>query len=140
MSTSLNQEYPTCKATYVSLRILKDDPDVEDITTRLGICPSEISGKGKLHSDDKRSEIGGWFLCSKRIIHSTDTARHLEWLLDQLTPKQKVLEDLRKEGFVLDVSCYWLSAYGQGGPTLSPAIMEKLGSLGLELWFDVYLG
>ncbi|HQR35940.1 MAG TPA: DUF4279 domain-containing protein [Blastocatellia bacterium] len=124
----------------MTLRILKDGLDVENVTTRLGISPSEHSSKSKSFSDEKRPKTGVWFLSSKGIVPSKDSARHLEWLLDQLMPKQKALEDLRADGFLMDVSCYWLSAYGQGGPTLSPALMGNLGKLGLELWFDVYLG
>ena len=44
----------------------------------------------------------------------------------------------RKIGYRMDIFCYWLSAGGHGGPTLSPAIMRRLGELGLEIGFDIY--
>lgn len=140
MPLNYDDEYPTCKATYVTLRILKDDLVVEDVTNRLGISPSESQMKGQERSQKRVAETGGWFLCSKGIVNSKDTRRHLDWLIEQLMPKQKELQDMQTEGFVMDVPCYWLSSSGQGGPTLSPSTMKSLGELGLELWFDVYLG
>ena len=47
MPLTYDDEYPTCKATYVTLRILKDDLVVEDVTGRLGISPSESQTKGQ---------------------------------------------------------------------------------------------
>lgn len=140
MPLNYDDEYPTCKATYVTLRILKDDLVVEEVTGRLGISPSESQTKGQEVSHKRMVEIGGWFLCSKGIVASKDTRRHLDWLLEQLIPKRAELQKMQAEGFIMDVSCYWLSNYGQGGPTLSPSTMKSFGDLGLELWFDVYLG
>lgn len=140
MPLTYDDEYPTCKAIYVTLRILKDDLVVEDVTGRLGISPSESQTKSQEASHQRTVEIGGWFLCSKGIVDSKDTRRHLDWLIEQLMPKQKELREMQTEGFVMDVPCYWLSSFRQGGPTLSPSTMKSLGELGLELWFDVYLG
>lgn len=38
----------------------------------------------------------------------------------------------------MDISCFWASAYGHGGPALSPQSMQKLAQLELEIGFDVY--
>ena len=38
----------------------------------------------------------------------------------------------------MDIFCYWLSASGQGGPTLSPDLMRRLAEAELEIGFDVY--
>jgi len=38
----------------------------------------------------------------------------------------------------MTVSCYWISRYGQGGPTLPSAQMERLAELKFELLFDIY--
>jgi hypothetical protein len=46
---------------------------------------------------------------------------------------------LQAGGCRMDVSCYWLSRSGHGGPAVSAAQMGELARLGLELWFDVYL-
>lgn len=38
----------------------------------------------------------------------------------------------------MDISVYWDSEAGHGGPTLPPALLQRLGNLGIELWFDIY--
>ena len=36
------------------------------------------------------------------------------------------------------ISCFWGSRCGHGGPTLSARQTRRLADLELELWFDVY--
>ena len=43
-----------------------------------------------------------------------------------------------RQGHRLDISCYWLSQSGHGGPTLTPDIMRRLAELVVPVWFDVY--
>ena len=38
----------------------------------------------------------------------------------------------------MDICCFWLSASGHGGPTVSPKQMAKLVELNLEVWWDIY--
>jgi hypothetical protein len=66
--------------------------------------------------------------------------RHLDWLLSRIEPRADAIHALRSDGCCMDVSCFWVSASGHGGPSVLPAQMGPLARLGLELWFDVYLG
>jgi Domain of unknown function (DUF4279) len=83
-------------------------------------------------------EIGGWFLSTEGQVESRDVRRHLDWLAVKLVGKDGALKSLGAEGCRMDVFCYWLSAGGNGGPVLSPAIMKRFGKLGLEIGFDIY--
>jgi hypothetical protein len=66
--------------------------------------------------------------------------RHVDWILVQLEGKDDALKGLQADGHLMDVFCFWISATGQGGPTLSPAIMRRLGELEIEIGFDIYGG
>jgi hypothetical protein len=37
-----------------------------------------------------------------------------------------------------DITCYWVSRSGQGGPWLMPDQMRQLGALNIDIWWDVY--
>ena len=79
-----------------------------------------------------------WFFSSKGKITSKDLRRHLDFILDHLVPKTDDLHKLQQFDSKMCISCYWLSKYGHGGPTISPDQMRKLALLNLELWFDMY--
>ncbi|MEM9645577.1 MAG: hypothetical protein AAF989_11350 [Planctomycetota bacterium] len=64
--------------------------------------------------------------------------RHLDFVLDQVDGKTDALAWIRRSGGTADVMCYWVSASGQGGPSLLPVQSSKLARLNLEIWFDVY--
>jgi hypothetical protein len=36
------------------------------------------------------------------------------------------------------ISCYWCSAAGHGGPTVTPAQMRIMADCEIDLWFDFY--
>ena len=59
-------------------------------------------------------------------------------MLDQLAGKEKVILELEREGYRREISVYWVSAHGHGGPMVSPASMERMATLGLELQFEVF--
>jgi hypothetical protein len=138
-----DDDYGTCKGTYASLLIYPVRTDPEAITGRLGIEPSYWQRKGDPMSDGRRrppevAEIDLWSLSTRGRLESRDSRRHVDWLLDQVDGKAMVLRALQEEGARMGVSCYWLSRSGQGGPTISPGQMRRLGALNIELWFDVY--
>jgi len=133
-----DDNYPTCAATYATLRIYRDDLDPDEISRRLNVAPSESQKKGEPLRPGRAAPVGGWFLSSKGRVESKDVRRHVVWVLDQLAARGDELLRLRGEGYKVDVSCYWLSAGGHGGPELDHEIMARLVSMGLDIWFDVY--
>jgi hypothetical protein len=75
-------------------------------------------------------------LTSEGKVASRDLRRHLDWLLDQIDADM-ILQARVKAG-KSDVSCFWSSATGHGGPTVDPEQMAKLAEHGLQLWIDFY--
>jgi hypothetical protein len=140
--TEIDDDYPTCERTYATLRIFRDDLDPDSVTRTLGIEPTRVQVKEQPSTNRfggvRVPEIGGWLLSTEGQVTSRDVRRHLLWLLDKLAGSDHSLGCLRMAGCRIDVFCFWLSAEGHGGPTLSPEIMKRLGELGLEVGFDVY--
>ena len=133
-----NDDYATCERTYASFRVYGVPPG--EVTRALALEPSDSQSEGEARTIGSRAKPDGWFLSSKNSIESRDVRRHLDWLLDLLGPQATALRDLRQRGAVMDVSCFWLSASGHGGPTISPEQATKLAALDLDCWFDVYFG
>jgi Domain of unknown function (DUF4279) len=133
---SYDDDYATCEQTYASLRIYEVPP--EEVTSALALESSETQNAGAKRTDRGRGSPDGWFLSSKGSVESRDVRRHLDWLLDLVMPQAGALRELRQRGAVMDLSCYWLSASGHGGPMISPEQATKLAALSLDCWFDVY--
>lgn len=142
MSDSYADDYSTCLSTFATLRIYSQTVVPDEITRALELQPTRSLRQGELRGG-KPSNLNGWFLSSEGRVESRDLRRHLDWLLDQLGGGEQGTHQLtaRIPGRVwADVSCLWVSAVGHGGPTLSPKQMMRMARLGLECWFDVYLG
>jgi hypothetical protein len=133
-----NDEYPTCARTYATLRLYPGEIDPSSVTQRLGIEPTEWQRSGELWLRSGRPLINGWFLRSRDHVESRDSRRHVDWLLDRVAPKAEAIKGLQETGCKMDISCYWLSRSGHGGPTVSPSQMARLAELNIGLWFDFY--
>ena len=135
-----DDEYPTCTETYATLRIMADDLDPHEITRLLGISPSETlrAGDARPPKPGRVWEHCGWYLTSSGVVASRDLRRHLDWLLDQIAEKQDIFAMFTSHGYLVDIPCFWSSAQGHGGPIFSPQQMTRLGTLGIELWIDLY--
>lgn len=137
-NTVYSDDYATCEQTYATVRIY--DVDSDHVTNLLGIIPSSSQPGGRIsvRGGESAKRPKGWFLSTEGAIESRDVRRHLDWLLDKLMPQRDALAELRRRGATVDICCYWLSASGHGGPTISPAQSAKLAALGIDCWFDVY--
>ncbi len=138
-----DDDYPTCARTYATLRIYPGDVDPAAIISLLGIEPSGWQRRGEVPERPSRllrevAPINGWFLESEGQVDSRDSRRHINWLLDRLEPKAETIRSLQEMGCRMDISCYWLSRNGHGGPSIPPTQMRRLAELGIELWFDFY--
>jgi len=138
----MEDEDPTCAQTYATLRIYPERLDPTEVTARLGIAPSSWQRRGEVPNPGSKrplpATLDAWFLTTNGVVESRDVRRHLDWLLARVGPTVDALRALRAEGCRMDVSCYWLSRSGHGGPVVTAAQMGELAQLGLELWFDVY--
>ena len=134
-------DYPTCERTYATLRIYHESLDPDEVTKRLRIEPTDWQRRGESRKAGSRpAKLHGWFLSSDGEVESRDVRLHLDWLLSRIAPQADAILALQSDGCRMDVSCYWVSASGHGGPSVRPTQMGELARLGLELWFDVYLG
>lgn len=136
---TFDDDYPTCLETYATLRIFSDALIPAEITSAVGVSPSESFLKGDpIGTKGHVRRHSGWLLSSRGAVVSRDTRRHLAWLLDQLSSKKDAIQSIRDSGGEVDISCYYVSV-GQGGPTMSADQMVELGRLGLDVWWDIYL-
>ena len=141
VSTMYNDNYGPCERTYVTLRVYSDGIPPETISARLGVEPSSSQIRGSLPPTATTSVIPrmhGWFLSSQGHIQSRDSRRHIDWLLDRVEPALPALRELLADGARADISCFWVRAWGHGGPTLSQTQLGRLALTGLDFFYDVY--
>lgn len=140
--TMYDDHYATCQRTYATLCIYSGDADPSVVTKRLGIEPSSsqrrVDAEALESAKSKRAAVNGWFLESQGLVESRDSRRHIDWLLDRVEAKADALRSLQELGCRTEISCFWMSQEGHGGPALTPIQMQRLAQLNLELWFDFY--
>ena len=134
--------FPTCEHTYAELRIYPGEISPDDVTTILGITPTQACRVGDRTTNslgrERIAKISGWFLSSESSISSLDLRSHLDWLLDCLEPAGAGLARLQQRpGVQMAVHCTWWSAHGDGGPVLWPEQMARLAALDLECGLSV---
>ncbi|MBZ4187137.1 DUF4279 domain-containing protein [Thermomonas sp. RSS23] len=114
--------------------------DPVEISAVLGVEPTATQRAGDLASaaTGRRRKYSGWFLESSDHVDSRDSRDHFAWLLNRISDKGDQLRALASRGYTVDICCRWDSASGHGGPSMDPLQMIQLGSLGIEVWFDVY--
>lgn len=73
---------------------------------------------------------------TESAVASNDLRRHVDAVIAHISADEDLV---RRVGSARgDIMCYWASATGHGGPTLSPTQMEAIAKYGLELWIDFY--
>ena len=137
--TEYNDDYPTCERTFATLRIYADSLSPDAISSLLGVSPTK-SQPAEARPEGVRDVPSGWFLSSEHALDSRDVRRHIDWIINQVGDRSDGFDSIRRAGGRADISCFWRSASFHGGPSIWPHQMTALGLLGLELWFDVYLG
>jgi hypothetical protein len=136
-----DDDYSSCLRTYATLRVYPGDLDPDEVTRVLGIEPTSTQRLGQVLAPSTRlASLNGWFLSSQDSVDSRDSRRHIDWVLDAVEPHNVGLSTLRELGARMDISCYWLSATGNGGPTISPHQAGRLADAQLDCWWDVYFG
>lgn len=128
-------DYPTCDETFVTLIIASRNLDWDAISKQLGLKPTRTNEARKCLSEQAPYV---WMLSTRGKTESKDTRRHLHDLLAHLEGKSVQLEKLRNKDCLTEVSCFWSSALGHGGPSIDPISAAKLAELNLTLSFDFY--
>ncbi len=136
-----NDEYPSCRRTYSTLRVLSDAHVPDEVTALLKFEPTRAFRKGEPHAQGRlQRKTNGWFYSTKGLSDSRDTRRHIDMILTALDGRKDAIEQLQARGCLIDITSFWESSSGDGGPWLMPYQMRKLGELGIEVWWDVYFG
>ncbi|MFN0048345.1 MAG: DUF4279 domain-containing protein [Cytophagales bacterium] len=134
--------YETCRETFVTFRIYFDEIHPEEITKILQIEPNNFQVKGEPFHDSKKSKalakLNGWFLTSEELVNSKDSRRHLDYILDKILPVKEKIDNLVKKGATINLDCFWATEQGHGGPILSIEQINKLAEIGLEFSYDFY--
>ena len=124
--------------TYATLCIYSDTLTSSMLTSIIKIHPDNIVYKGeKLHLGEF-AQNHGWFLSTQDKIESCDLATHIQWLLDQLENKHKIVYDLYENGCKMRLLCFYESVDGNGGPYFQSNLIKSLGKLPIDLFIDIY--
>jgi hypothetical protein len=141
ISSRKEEANPNCAETFASLRLFGDGLVPDEVSRRLGLRPTDCAAKGSEtvapSGKSRTAPTGRWILKSEAQVHSTDLARHIEWLLDHLDATGIVPLEIPGVSRA-DVLCFWLSATGHGGPEFSPELLGRLAKYRLALGLDIY--
>ncbi len=127
-------ENPACRKTNVTFRLIGDSIIPIEITNDIGINPSKSFAKG----EDYRTKKGGirqrptghWSISSERIIQSTITEDHAQYILEQLESKAKIIKKYIEDPYIRTSLIFWWEATDEhGGFTLSSDTLGRLCQL-----------
>ena len=117
-------------------------PQVVSVT--LGIQPSLAYTKGERHigrvsKKEWKRHTGAWHLEST-LNQLKSFEEHFGWLLDQLEPKHDIVHKLIDTyDLTADFFCGMTLMEGQGGPTLTPRTLARLGRFGVLIGFNIVM-
>lgn len=136
-------ENPNCDKVTMSFRLIGDDLDPDEVTSRLGITPEWALARGERRPapplQGRPQEAGVWLISTEGQVESTSAERHLVWLLERIEPvADAVLEVRREQGLTADFFCGWFSLTGHGGPDFSPEVLSRVAALDATLSLDFY--
>ena len=138
MKNQFIDNYSSCEATHVTLCVYPKEGGPESVSKSLGLTPTSFQKVGELSKTKSIAQIDAWFLSSKGKVSSKDSRRHIDWILKKLEGKKRNIRGLSKKGARVELSCYWLSKTGNGGPSHFPDQLIKIGGLGIEFYYDFY--
>lgn len=134
--SDFDHENPACIRTYSTLRIYTGARNPDEISELLSIEPSRIwyvegagAGRGK--------PVNAWYLTSKGRVDSQDTREHINALIEVIASSNKLVELIESGSLTVDIMSFWHSS-GQGGPSLKPEQMKRLGAWGVPVLWNVY--
>ena len=132
---------PNCAETFASLCLYGDALVPAQITTVLGLDPTDAAPKGERTTSSsgksRTAPTGRWILESQEQVHSTNLEDHVAWLLDRIEAAGVVPLTLPGVSRA-SIFCYWASATGNGGPSFSATVLGRLARMQFPLEFDLY--
>jgi hypothetical protein len=122
----------------VEFRIFSKTLDPSEITRDLALQPCQIRIEGAL-GPGGRVQDGMWaFDGAEGSINWESLEDGLNFVLDKLWPLREVIAKYKSSGKLIWWCANFQSSF-DGGPTLSAALLGRLGEFGAELFIDNYL-
>jgi hypothetical protein len=122
----------------VEFRIFSKTLDPAEITRELALQPCQIRVEGALGLGG-RVQDGMWaFDGAEGSINWESLEDGLNFVLDKLWPLREIIARYKSSGRLI----WWCGNFQSsfdGGPTLSAALLRRLGEFGAELFIDNYL-
>jgi hypothetical protein len=108
------------------------------MTAALGLRPHWTALRGEPAGLGRTVPHNLWARGTRDRFRSRDVRFHIDNILDALRGRERRIEQLRKQGCEIAISCFWQSASGNGGPAFDPAMMRRLARYSIELQFDIW--
>ncbi len=121
-----------CEEVNVTLCIYSKVLSTDEITELTKFTPTRTTKIG----DRPSITDNGWFFCTDKFVQSRDVRHHLYYLTKKLEGLD--LDEITESGCEASLFCFWVSANGNGGPTINADLMREISKLGLDLDFDIY--
>jgi hypothetical protein len=123
-----------------SLRVFSSELTPEELAAALGVSPDRSYRAGDRVSLRSKSEAvhqSNAIFVNSGLPSDRPLEEHLAALVNKV---ERAMMGLRSLGgrVKADVFCGFSSRNGQGGFSLSPALLARLTALGLEIGFDLY--
>ena len=124
----------------VSLRVSGNGLDASTITSELGIQPTQVRTKGQPRGPQYVWDESIWEYEPKPTNGEREwrsLEQGLNAVLSTFSSRQRTLREYQQR-FKVFLFCGHFTSRFDGGPTLSPSMLEKLGEFGVELFLDTY--
>lgn len=125
----------------IEFRIHGTDLDVSSVTDSLELEPSLVRRVGDIRGKTTRWEEAMWsydgFPASGSRKSWSSLEEGLRFLLEKLWPQREMIDSYRDK-YKVTLWCGHFQSSADGGPTLSPEILQRLGDFGVELYLDNY--
>ncbi len=125
--------------THVSFRFIGPQVDPDEVTSCLGLDPTEAHKVGE--SDPKHPKgarsTGFWTIDSGAPV-ADPIEVHISRLLDQLEPRSEALAELRGMGYAGNLYCSYFMSQESGRINLDSFTLSRIASLLLTLTIDTY--
>ena len=122
----------------VSLRISGEALDPSQITTDLGLEPTQVRHKGQRRGPNSTWDEAMWEYEAQPTNGERDwrSLEHgLQALLSIFDSRQRFIREYQQK-FNVCLFCGHFSSSFDGGPTFSPSLLERLGDFGVELFLN----
>jgi hypothetical protein len=123
----------------VALRISGATLDPTEVTTRLGLTPTQVRTAGQPRSDKSVWDESMWEyeVRPKGRIDWSSLGEGLETVLAVFDSRNEIVRHYQSS-FHVFLWCGHFSSSFAGGPTFSPSLLKQLGDFGVELVLDTH--